>query len=64
MCGCVRRPATARFLWMPSAAFIIVVLFSAFALVRPPQAPADVQRELPLASVAHYTAEDFFSAAR
>ncbi len=50
--------------WLPSVAFALVVLFSGFALARTPQPPSDPQRQLPLPAVPHYTAEDFFTAAR
>jgi len=65
ICGFVRLERPYRqLLWLPGAAFALVVFFSAFALIHPPVSPSDLQRELPLARVAHYTAEDFFTAAR
>jgi ribosomal protein L36 len=56
-----RRPA---FIWLPGAALVLVVAFSVFAFVCSPEPPERLQREMPLAQVAHYTAEDFFSSAR
>jgi hypothetical protein len=49
---------------LPGAALFFVLVISVLALVHPVEPPESVQRRLPLAQVAHYTAEDFFTAAR
>ena len=42
---------------------LFVLVFAVFALAYGPHQPANPQRELPLAQVDRYTAEDFFTAA-
>ena len=64
---CGSRAATQRPLgriWLPGVAVLAFVAFSVFALVHPVESPESIQHRLPLVQVAHYTAEDFFSAAR
>jgi hypothetical protein len=53
-----------RLVWLPGAALFFVLAISVLAIVHPVEPPESVQRRLPLAQVAHYTAEDFFTAAR
>ena len=64
---CGARSATEKRrggMWLPGAAVLAFVAFSLYALVHPVESPDSVQHRLPLVQVAHYTAEDFFSAAR
>jgi hypothetical protein len=50
-------------MFVPGAAMLIVLVCAMCALVHGPLVPPSPQHELPLAQVARYTAEDFFTAA-
>lgn len=60
--GAARAPGRAGLL--PGATLLLIVLFSAFVLGRPPGYPDDPQRHMPIAGVAHYSFADFVQASR
>jgi len=65
VCGARTLPNAGRgSAWWPSVTLAFALVASAVFFGRPMQPPDDPQRVQPLASFAHYTVEDFFTAAR
>jgi hypothetical protein len=58
-----RTPSVA-FAWFSSATLLLVVFFSVYAAVRPPQLPDDPRRKPPISALARYSFEDFLNSAR
>ncbi len=68
VCGLRSRPSIVPLpkaaMWLPGATLLLVLLFSAYVIGRPPAYPATPADRLPVASLAHYTLDDFANASR
>jgi hypothetical protein len=71
VCGLRERPVSERAsreratsLMLPAAAFLAVLMFSAYIIGRPPASPLGFESAIPHGNVARFTIDDFVNASR
>jgi hypothetical protein len=56
------RPETFRFAWISGAGLLLVVLFSVYAVERPPAFPDDPRNHAPISAYERYSLSDILTA--